>query len=113
MIFDHGCDCFNSVLNAMAISKMFGVSLNIQAIAVVMVVAAFYFTTLEQYFTHYFYLPRINNVNEGIVLLVILAWIGAATSGQIWRWEFFEGIPNFKPMLAVLILSTQGAVLVK
>lgn len=79
MIVDHGCDCFNSVLNAMAISKMFGVSLNTQAVAVVLVVSAFYFATLEQYFTHYFYLPRVNQVNEGIVLLVLLALIGAAT----------------------------------
>lgn len=80
MIFDHGCDCFNSVLNAMAISKMFGVSLNMQAVAVVMVVTTFYFATLEQYFTHYFYLPRINNVNEGILLLVSLAFLGGSTS---------------------------------
>lgn len=80
MIFDHGCDCFNSVLNAMAISKMFGVSLNMQAVAVVMVVTTFYFATLEQYFTHFFYLPRINNVNEGILLLVSLAFLGGFTS---------------------------------
>lgn len=113
MIFDHGCDCFNSVLNAMAISKMFGVSLNIQAIAVVLVVSTFYFATLEQYFTHYFYLPRINNVNEGIVLLVVLALMGAVTSGQIWRYEYFEGIQNFKIMFVILVLSTQASSLVK
>jgi hypothetical protein len=79
MIFDHGCDSFNSVLNAMAISKMFGISLHLQAVAVVLVVATFYFATLEQYFTHYFYLAIINNVNEGIVLLVTLAFIGGLT----------------------------------
>ena len=83
MVFDHGCDCFNSVLNGMAIPKMFGVSHNWQAIALVVVTANFYFATLEQYFTHYFYLPRINIVNEGIVALVVIGFAGGFTSIQM------------------------------
>ena len=63
----------------MAISKLFGISLHLQAIVVVLVSATFYFATLEQYFTHIFYLLIVNSVNEGIVLLVILAFVGGFT----------------------------------
>lgn len=78
MIFDHGCDAFNSCLNAMAISKLFVIPLWLQAIAVIIAVSVFFMATLEQYFTHYFYLPRINAVNEGIVMLSITSLIGGA-----------------------------------
>lgn len=77
MIFDHGCDALNSVLNGMAISKLFCIPLWLQAVALVLVTSAFYFATLEQYYTHYFYLPRVNAVNEGIALLIALSLFGA------------------------------------
>lgn len=76
MIFDHGCDAFNSYLNAVAIAKLCCVSQFFQALAVVMVCSAFFMATLEQYFTHYFYLPKINAVNEGILFLVFLSTVG-------------------------------------
>ena len=113
MLFDHGCDCFNSFLNGMAISKLFAISLNLQALALVMVVSTFYYATLEQYFTHYFYLPRINNVNEGIVLLVILGIIGGMSGGEIWIEEYLPGIKNQVWMLIILVISSQGAILFK
>lgn len=83
MIFDHGCDAFNTFLNGMVISRLFNISLNQQAVAVIAVSGLFYFATLEQYFTHYFYLPRINNVNEGVMLLVTVCLLGFLFGGGI------------------------------
>lgn len=89
MIFDHGCDAFNAFLNAMAISKLYMGSTWVQAIAVIVVVGVFFMATLEQYFTHYFYLPRINAVNEGIVILctitLISGLLGNFRANQRWR----------------------------
>jgi ethanolaminephosphotransferase len=82
MIFDHGCDSFNTILNGMALSKLYGVSTQLQAITLVMVASTFYFATLEQYFTHKLYLPIINAVNEGQILVVCLTIFGGL-SGKI------------------------------
>lgn len=81
MIFDHGCDAFNTFLNGMVLSRLFNITLTQQAVAVIAVSGLFYFATLEQYFTHYFYLPRINNVNEGIMLLVTICLLGFIFGG--------------------------------
>lgn len=111
MIFDHGCDAFNSFLNAMAISRLFNVSLFTQAAAVVLVTAVFWFATLEQHFTDYFYLGRVNNVNEGIVFLFLLACFGGVFGGGVWLEAWVFGIKNWKICMAVLFLSSQGTVL--
>lgn len=76
MIFDHGCDAFNTLLNGMAISKLFVVSTHWQGIALVLVTSTFYFATLDQYYTHTLYLPPLNGPNEGQTLLVFLAIFG-------------------------------------
>lgn len=77
MIFDHGCDAFNTVLNGMAISKLIAVSTHWQGIALVLSTSTFYYATLEQYYTHTLELPAINAPNEGQTVLVALALFGA------------------------------------
>lgn len=77
MIFDHGCDAFNTVLNSMAIGKLFVISTHWQAFGVVMATSPFYFATLEQYYTHSLELPVINAPNEGQTFVILLAIYGA------------------------------------
>ncbi len=116
MIFDHGCDAFNSFLNSMAISKLFMMPMWLQAFAVICVVNTFYMATLEQYYTHYFYLPRINAVNEGIVFLCVLeaytGFMGICRShlgGEIWLKKPL-GIENRWIMFVLTVVMTQSTV---
>jgi len=76
MLFDHGCDAVNSFVNAMTVSKLFGVQGFMQALVIYCVCSGFFFATLEHYYTHYFYLGKVNAVNEGIVFLVLLMLLG-------------------------------------
>lgn len=116
MIFDHGCDAFNSCLNAMAMAKMYMLPIWIQAFTVVFVVSVFFMATLEQYFTHYFYLPKINAVNEGIVFLCIVALFTSARGrswiilgGEIWLGKTL-GITHWYYLFGFLVISTQVTV---
>jgi len=105
MLFDHGCDSLNSFLNAMIIARLFLISRELQGIAVALVACAFYFATLEQYFTDYFYLPRVNSVNEGIMFLVFIKLLAFVFGGQIFRETAFGIIQWNHLVLIILIVS--------
>jgi len=49
MLFDHGCDAFNSFMQALTISRVVMLDSLLNSFAIVFMVALFYLATYEQY----------------------------------------------------------------
>jgi ethanolaminephosphotransferase len=92
MLFDHGLDAFNAFITAVNISKLCYAAHFQQAICVTVILTLAYLATIEQYITDYFYLPKINSVNEGLLLLFILQMVGAYIGAPFWRQTPYLGL---------------------
>lgn len=69
LLFDHGCDAFATVLQALISLRCMQVGNNLFAYAVIVtLMASFYYATLEQYYVGTMRLPMINAVSEGTVI---------------------------------------------
>jgi ethanolaminephosphotransferase len=68
LMFDHGCDAFNTVINVFSVCAAFKIGpsllfLKYASVGFVM----FYMATWEEYFTGTFALPVFNGPNEGLI----------------------------------------------
>jgi ethanolaminephosphotransferase len=89
MLFDHGFDAVNAVLQAMTISRCLVFNSTQTTIAVVVAAIGFFATTFETYATKVFYLPKINAVNEGMLSIQATILFTAYIGPEFWLGESF------------------------
>jgi len=89
MLFDHGFDAVNAVLQAMTISRCLYFNSTQTAIAVMVAAIGFFAVTFETYATKVFYLPKINAVNEGMLAIQSTILFTAVIGPEFWLGESF------------------------
>lgn len=87
MLFDHGFDAVNAVLQAMTISRCFMLNSTQTSIVVITAALGFFATTFETYATKVFYLPKINAVNEGMLSIQAAILFTAYAGPEFWQEE--------------------------
>lgn len=58
---------------------------------VVTIYAAFHFATLEEYYTGTLYLPPLNGVSDGSIVIIIATFISGCTTNALWASEVLDG----------------------
>lgn len=107
MLFDHGLDALNCIIAAMTFARIMEFSPFEQALSTSLASGVFFMATLEQFFIHEMYLPRINGPNEGLVGVISILLITAVTGPKFWTKEiigFFTGRSLI--ILGFIILGT-------
>jgi len=102
LLFDHGCDAFSTGFQMLMILRTLQCGNNFLSYAlVVMSMAGFHFTTLEEYYLGTLALPVCNAVSDGSVLLVLFYLITAGIGNDTWAitvadgtWMNIEGIED-------------------
>jgi len=70
LLFDHGCDAVNAVMNVIAINAIFGAGWNMKIFFMIWFgLIAFFFQTWEEYYTGEMILPIMNGPTEGLLLI--------------------------------------------
>ena len=88
MLFDHGFDAVNAILQAMTISRCFMFNSVQTSVAVLISAIGFFGVTFETYATKTFYLPRINAVNEGMLSILAGIILTAIVGPDFWIGTF-------------------------
>ena len=57
---------------------------------VVTIYAAFHFATLEEYYTGTLYLPPLNGVSDGSIVIIIATFISGCTTNAFWASEVLD-----------------------
>ena len=92
LIFDHGCDAFSTGLQALVALRTFQCGNNFLSYAmIVMAMAAFHFTTIEEYYVGTLKLPVCNAVSDGSALVIGLYLITGILGNDIWVTEICDG----------------------
>jgi len=87
LLFDHGCDAVNSVMNIIAINAIFGAGWNMKIFFMIWFgLVTFFFQTWEEYYIGEMILPIINGPTEGL-LLICLCDIMSYVHGYGWWHE--------------------------
>ena len=102
LIFDHGCDAFSTGLQALVALRTLQIGNNFLAYAViVMAMAAFHFTTLEEYYVGTLKLPVCNAVSDGSLLIILMYLVTGILGNEFWvmhicdaEWLNIEGIKS-------------------
>ena len=117
LIFDHGCDAFSTGLQALLALRTLQVGNNFLSYAtVVMAMAAFHFTTLEEYYVGTLCLPVCNAVSDGSLLIILLFLVTGFTGNWIWTvhvvdgtWLNIEGIEELTlGQIVVIVMSVMS-----
>lgn len=92
LIFDHGCDAFSTGLQALVALRTVQCGNNFLSYAmVVMSMAAFHFTTLEEFYVGTLKLPVCNAVSDGSLLIILLyLWTGIV-GNDFWVMTICDG----------------------
>lgn len=87
LLFDHGCDAFSVGMQTIMIAKMIQVGNNyVLLLALVASTGAFYFATLEEYYTGGLFLGPGNGITDGsIVLIGLFIYCGVFGTGLFSR----------------------------
>lgn len=91
MIFDHGFDAVNTVLQAITFCRIFGFGEFLTAITFSSATILFFLAIFESYGTGSLVLGPINSVNEGIILMSVLCNFTAIVGTGFWKQELYEG----------------------
>eukprot|EP00164_Ancoracysta_twista_P009213 GFYU01013562.1.p1 GENE.GFYU01013562.1~~GFYU01013562.1.p1 ORF type:complete len:405 (+),score=124.81 GFYU01013562.1:120-1334(+) len=92
-LMDHGCDALNATVSALPMIVMMQVGTGWKAFAVLMIAHfPFWFTTWEEWHTHYLYLAPVNGPSEGLVGSVILYFVTAAYGPEFWTIKITDGL---------------------
>lgn len=94
MILDHGCDAISCCLLTLSVSSLLGLSKRMQALMLAVNAFLFFMANLEQYFTHYLYLPKINAVSEGLWGIAVMCMVSPLLGGQAFWLSTPLGFPN-------------------
>lgn len=98
MILDHGCDALTTCTIALSVGRIVGLSKFWQAYVLGLSAFLFFLANLEQYYTHYLYLPRVNAVSEGVWGLSLLCIVTGFVGSDVWT-KTPLGVENNKLML--------------
>lgn len=102
LIFDHGCDAFSTGFQALVALRTLQCGNNFLAYAmVVQAMAAFHFTTLEEYYVGTLKLPVCNAVSDGSAMIVLMYLVTGIFGNDIWaiticngKWLNIDGITD-------------------
>jgi len=100
LLFDHGCDCFSTGLQAILTLRVVQIGNNwISFVCIVIGICTFHFTTLEEYYIGTLKLPVGNAVSDGSVLVVLVFIVTGITGNEVWvhevvsaEWLGIEGV---------------------
>lgn len=70
MVFDHGFDAVNCFLQGITIFRCLNMDSTQGVLLLFIAMFGFFTTTFETYVTHFFLLPVVNAVNEGMVVIL-------------------------------------------
>ena len=72
LLFDHGCDAVNAVMNVIAINAIFGAGWSMKIFFMIWFgLVVFFFQTWEEYYVGEMILPIINGPTEGLLLICL------------------------------------------
>jgi ethanolaminephosphotransferase len=104
LLFDHGCDSNITYVSILTFCHIFQLGGTIYMLMmIVAVTAGFYFATLEEYYVGGLFLPIINGVSDGAILLVAMSFFGGFVGWEWWAESAF-GYEINKIQLLVLIM---------
>jgi len=105
LIFDHGCDCFNVVAQALTVACAVNSGSSWKTYTLYFVAAStFYFNTWEEYYTGQLVLGEINGPSDG-QLCIQLAFLVTYFNGMSWWDEDMYLVDGFSRSTAVVCLS--------
>lgn len=107
MLMDHGCDALTTCTISLSVTRIVGLSKFWQAYALSLCILLFFLANLEQYYTHYLYLPKINAVSEGTWGLALLCIITGFLGSDVWL-KSPLGVPNNTLLLVGFTLLAAG-----
>ena len=87
MLFDHGCDAVTTGIIAIAVCRVLSVNKLCTSLVMGSCCFLFFLATLEQYYTHFLYLPKINAVSEGVWGLALLCIISGIVGPEVWLYS--------------------------
>lgn len=102
MILDHGCDAVSCCTIALSVTRALGVEKFWQAVVLCYCAFLFFMANLEQYYTHYLYLPKINAVSEGVWGMALLCIFSGIIGCDFWK-KTPLGFENNKILLIVFL----------
>ncbi len=92
LIFDHGCDAFSTGLQALVALRTMQCGNNFLSYAMVVCsLAAFHFTTLEEYYVGTLKLPICNAVSDGSILIIGMYIVTGALTNDFWAMTICDG----------------------
>lgn len=112
LMFDHGCDMINTFIATSTLCRVLQLGNNWYfVLTVIMTMAQFYYATLEEYFVDGLFLPIVNAVNEGILIVIIICLTSFFSIGSdgntIWVKEsLIKGMKWNEVLFIVLTAST-------
>ena len=100
LIFDHGCDAFSTGFQALIALRTLQCGNNFLSYCMlIMAMAAFHFTTLEEYYVGTLKLPVCNAVSDGSLPIIVMYLVTGILGNDIWvvgicdgTWMNIEGI---------------------
>jgi len=114
LIFDHGCDAFSTGFQALVALRALQCGNNfLSYLFVVLSMAAFHFSTLEEYYVGTLELPVCNAVSDGALLIIVMYLVTGVLGNEIWvngicsgTWLNIEGITTLTlGQIIVAVLS--------
>merc|ERR1719410_1185267 len=101
LLFDHGCDAFNSMLGSANWLCAMGVKpTELWQCGVVLFcpMAAFYLATWEEYYIHKLILPIVNGPTEGLILGAMLSFCSFFYGVSFWhQTTMYDSLETFLP----------------
>jgi len=86
MLFDHGIDCFTSLLNNLIFQRVLQVGNNMTSLTFMSVTMfPFYYATLEQYYTGELIMQKVNGVDDGSIAYILVCFL-SAYYGCVYLW---------------------------
>jgi ethanolaminephosphotransferase len=115
LMMDHGCDILNTGIATITLTRIVSLGNNwMFPIVMIGTLGAFFFATLEEYFVGGLFLPIINGVNEGLMLVIAIC-IGTFFAPQNW-WNtnsFISGFTWNDLLFWFLTIGAVGTIIMK
>ena len=98
MLFDHGIDCFTSMMIPMVFMRMMQIGDSFfSVLGVFVAILAFYYATMEFYYTGLLIMQKVNGVDDGSIMLFAICIANAIWGVDMWNAEFdFWGNPDYR-----------------
>ena len=115
LMFDHGCDILNTGIATITLCRIVSLGNNwMFPIVMIGTLAQFYFATLEEFFVGGLFLPIINGVNEGLMLVIAICLWSYFAPPNWWHTDsFITGFAYVDILFWILTVSAVGVLVMK